>query len=93
MSTARAYRPRRRDRLAPETRERIAGAVRELLEEGAFHEATVEQVAERAGVARATLYLHFGSRVGLVDAICGTFGQSPELQAVFEVVKQAAPTK
>jgi AcrR family transcriptional regulator len=45
-------------------------AVRELLREGAFHESTVEQVATRAGVSRATVYQQFGSRVGLVDAIC-----------------------
>ena len=45
-------------------------AVRELLQEGAFHESTVEQVAARAGVSRATVYQQFGSRVGLVDAIC-----------------------
>jgi AcrR family transcriptional regulator len=45
-------------------------AVRELLREGAFHESTVEQVAARAGVSRATVYQQFGSRVGLVDAIC-----------------------
>lgn len=87
MSTARAYRPRRRERAVPDTRERIAAAVRELLEEGAFHEATVEEVAERAGVARATLYVHFGSRLGLVDAICETFGRSPELQAVKQAVE------
>jgi len=35
-----------------------------------FHETTVEQVAARAGVSRATVYQQFGSRVGLVDAIC-----------------------
>src|SRR5262245_52485318 len=45
-------------------------AVRELLQEGVFHETTVEQVAARAGVSRATVYQQFGSRVGLVDAIC-----------------------
>lgn len=45
-------------------------AVRDLLREGAFHESTVEQVATRAGVSRATVYQQFGSRVGLVDAIC-----------------------
>jgi len=45
-------------------------AVRELLREGVFHESSVEQVAARAGVSRATVYQQFGSRLGLVDAIC-----------------------
>jgi len=61
--------------------------VRELLQEGSFHEATVEQVAARAGVSRATLYQHFGSRLGLVDAICDTFDANPELIAVRETVR------
>jgi AcrR family transcriptional regulator len=51
-------------------------AVRELLREGAFHESTVEQVAGRAGVSRATVYQQFGSRVGLVDAICDSLDLS-----------------
>ena len=51
-------------------------AVRELLQEGAFHESTVEQVAARAGVSRATVYQQFGSRVGLVDAICDSLDLS-----------------
>lgn len=60
----------------------MLAAVRELLEEGAFHASTVEQVAERAEVSRATVYGHFRSRVGLVDAVCELFDQSPALAAV-----------
>jgi len=54
-------------------------AVRELLREGRFHESTVEQVADRAGVSRATVYQHFRSRIDLVDAICETFDANPAL--------------
>lgn len=57
-------------------------AVRSLLEEGVFHESTVEAVAARAGVSRATLYTHFGTRLGLVDAMCETFDENPALIAV-----------
>jgi AcrR family transcriptional regulator len=39
----------------------------------------VEQVAERAGVSRATVYQHFRSRLDLVDAICETFELNPAL--------------
>jgi AcrR family transcriptional regulator len=82
MSGSRSYRTRR-----PEvTRARIVAAVRELLEEESFHEATVEEVADRAGVARATLYQHFGSRLELVDAICATFDENPALVEIREVV-------
>jgi AcrR family transcriptional regulator len=57
-------------------------AVRAILEEGTFHQTTVEEVAARAGVSRATLYQHFGSRLGLVDAICETFDENPALAAL-----------
>ena len=60
----------RRQERAPKSRQQVLGAVRELLQEGVFHESTVEQVAARAGVSRATVYQQFGSRLGLVDAIC-----------------------
>ncbi len=61
-------------------------ATRELLDEGSFHESTVEQVGERAGVSRATVYQYFPSRLELVDAICDTFAENPALLAVREAV-------
>jgi AcrR family transcriptional regulator len=75
----RPYRSRRRTGRTQATRERIKNAVRELLAEGRFHTSTVEEVADRAGVARATLYQHFRSRLELVDAICETFDENPAL--------------
>lgn len=56
--------------------------MRELLEDGTFHTTTVEEVADRAGVSRATLYQHFGSRLGLIDAICDTIGENEHLRAI-----------
>jgi AcrR family transcriptional regulator len=83
---ARAYTTRRRPERTERTRERIVSAVHELLGEGTFHESTVEQVAERAGVSRATLYQHFNSRLELVDAICDTLGFNPALLAIRESI-------
>jgi AcrR family transcriptional regulator len=60
-----------------------------MLGDGTFHEATVEAVAERAGVARATVYQHFGSRVGLVDAMCETFDENPALVGLRATVHTA----
>src|SRR5205807_7090105 len=91
MPATRAYRARRRSTRSEETRRRIMAAVRELLAEGAFHESTVEQVAERAGIARATLYQHFRSRLDLVDAICDTFDENPALLAVRRSVELPDP--
>ena len=61
-------------------------ATRELLNAGTFHEATVEEVAKKAGVSRATLYQHFPSRLDLVDTMCDTFAENPALVSVRESV-------
>jgi AcrR family transcriptional regulator len=66
-------------------------AVRELLAEGTFHASTVDEVADRAGIARATLYQHFRSRLELVDAICDTFDENPALLTIREVVEHPHP--
>src|SRR5438477_4772983 len=87
MSTTRAYRTRKRPQRSQQTRERITDAVRELLAEGTFHESTVDVVADRAGIARATLYQHFRSRLDLVDAICDTFDTNPALLAIRKAVE------
>jgi AcrR family transcriptional regulator len=87
VPSSRSYRARRRTRRPEETRGRIVAAVRGLLEEGTFHEATVEEVADRAGIARATLYEHFGSRLELVDAMCATFDENPALLELRETVE------
>jgi AcrR family transcriptional regulator len=44
------------------TRERLLTAARELIEEGGYGSASVVAIAERAGVAAATLYRHFPSK-------------------------------
>lgn len=66
-------------------------AVRELLDEGSFHESTVEEVADRAGISRATLYQHFGSRLELVDGICDSFAVNPALLRIRDTVELADP--
>jgi AcrR family transcriptional regulator len=92
MSVRAPYRTRKRntDRAAA-TRARIVASVRELLSEGKFHDCTVEEVAEHAGVSRATLYQHFRSRVELVDAICDVMGDNPALVSLRDSVGLADP--
>ena len=75
------------------TRAQIMDAVRSTLEDGSFHTASVEEVAERAGVSRATLYLHFGSRLGLVDAICDSFEDNPSMTAIQTAHEIEDPTR
>ena len=61
--------------------------VHRLLAEGVFNELTMEQIADRAGVSRATLYQHFDSRLALVDMICDRFAVNPSLLAVRRAVR------
>jgi AcrR family transcriptional regulator len=57
-----------------------------MLAEGSFHEATVEQVADRAGVSRATVYQHFASRLELVDTVCDAMGVNPALVEIRKAI-------
>ena len=90
---SRVYRTARGRPGAAETRERILQAVRDLLAEGRFHETTVEEIAARAGVARSTLHLHFGSRMSLVDAICELLARGGERAGIRSSLELADPAE
>lgn len=47
------------------TRERLVGAAHQLLEEGGYTGASVQAVADRAGVSAGALYRHFASKAEL----------------------------
>ena len=66
---ARAYRLGRRKRSVERTREAILAAARDLLVATPAGTFSVGAVAARAGVARLTIYHHFGSRAALLDAL------------------------
>lgn len=67
--TTRRYEQRLRAAAAEETRLRILDATRERLRLAPTEPVSVEQVAQSAGVARSTVYLIFGSRAGLFQAL------------------------
>ena len=67
--TRRAYEQRIRAESAEETRTRILDALHDLLRERPDGSISVDQVAKQARVARSTVYLAFGSRRGLFDAL------------------------
>jgi AcrR family transcriptional regulator len=60
----------------PETRERILQATRELVEQSQGNAVRLEDIAQRAGVSRQAIYLHFGSRLGLMVATVQYVDQS-----------------
>ncbi len=64
----RKYQQRLRADAAEQTRRRILDAVADLLREAPTEPLSVEKIAQRAAVARSTIYVAFGSRAGLLDA-------------------------
>lgn len=80
----RTYRAEGRRAAAEETRGRILEAARSILNGPGPISFSVESVASRADVARMTVYNHFGSKGGLVEALSdelavrGGIGRLPE---------------
>lgn len=68
----RPYRMRARAEAAAETQRRILAAVRELAVERFLDEITLDDVAERAGVATRTVIRRFGGHDGLIRAAVDT---------------------
>lgn len=67
--TTREYKQRRRAEAAEETRRRILDAVYEQLRAAPAEQISIDRVAQAADVARSTVYVAFGSRMGLLDAL------------------------
>ncbi|KWX01251.1 TetR family transcriptional regulator [Carbonactinospora thermoautotrophica] len=65
---SRKYEQRLRAQAAEETRRRILDALYERLRVAPSEPVSIGLVAQKAGVARSTVYLIFGSRAGLFDA-------------------------
>jgi AcrR family transcriptional regulator len=65
----RPYRQQLRAVTAEETRQRILDALYKRLREAPVEPVSVDEVAHRAQVSRSTVYLAFGSRSGLFDAL------------------------
>jgi AcrR family transcriptional regulator len=66
----RPYDSRRRTAAAQETREKILDAARAVIAgKGDLSEFSIDAVAQKAGVARMTVYNQFRSRAGLLEAL------------------------
>jgi AcrR family transcriptional regulator len=67
--TTRKYTQQARAAAADETRRRILDAMRDRLRAAPSEALSIERVAQEAGVARSTVYLVFGSKAGLFEAL------------------------
>ncbi|MFW6174172.1 MAG: TetR/AcrR family transcriptional regulator [Chloroflexota bacterium] len=74
---------------AVSTRHSILKAARELLEQRASQGVRLEDVARAAGVSRQTVYLHFGSRKGLLVALVDYVDETERLAEMIRPVREA----
>jgi AcrR family transcriptional regulator len=71
------------------TRTALLAATRALLEEQGTESLTMAAVAERAGVSRRAVYLHFASRAELLTELFGYVSEQEGLAASLQPVWQA----
>lgn len=88
----RPYRLGRRKAASEQTRERILAAAHDLLAAprglSAF---TIDAVAKQAGVARMTIYYQFGSKSGLLEALCDALALRGGIQQMGNVYRESDP--
>ena len=82
----RTYSSPERQRGVDAGRDRILAAALELLQRGDLSAVSLEDVAQRAGVTRMTVYNQFGSKAGLLEELFDqlvTRGAFSEVPAIF----------
>jgi AcrR family transcriptional regulator len=88
----RPYRLGKREEVIGESRRRILDAARELLRTStAYPGFTVDAVARHADVARATVYYQFGSKTGLMEAVCDDLAEAGGMADLARVFTNPAP--
>lgn len=68
----------------------LLGAARDLIEQDGFAALTMSSVAERAGVSRRAVYLHFAGRTELLAALYHHLGETEELAVSLQAVWDSA---
>lgn len=90
----RPYKLGQRQASTEQTRERIIAAARELLmERDGFARFSIDAVARQADVARMTVYHQFGSRVGLLEALCDSLAFSGGMEQLAGAFRQSEPVE
>lgn len=88
----RPYQLGARQAAVDETRRRVLAAARDLLTEPAGYTAfTVDAIAKRADVARATVYYRFGAKAGLLEALFDDLAVTGRMDRLAEAFTQPDP--
>ncbi|HEV2358509.1 MAG TPA: helix-turn-helix domain-containing protein [bacterium] len=84
----RAYSMEKRGAAVAATRDRILEAARRVLAQDLDTELGMDAIARRADVSRLTIYYHFGSRPGLLEALFDYLRIRGNMQRIEEVVHE-----
>jgi AcrR family transcriptional regulator len=64
----------------------VLEAAERLIGEDGFHTATMDELAEAAGVSRATVFNRFGSKLGVLQELFTRAMEGPEMGAIREAL-------
>jgi len=88
----RPYQLGQRQATTEQTRIRIINAARELLmARDGYSTFSLDLVARRADVARMTVYHQFGSKLGLLEALCDSLAASGGMEQLATAFRQPEP--
>jgi AcrR family transcriptional regulator len=88
----RSYRLGQRQAASDQTRTRILAAARALLmTPDGYSRFSIETVARQADVARMTVYHQFGSKLGLLEALCDSLAASGGMEQIATAFQQSEP--
>src|SRR6266516_5903094 len=88
----RPYQLGQRQAAIEKTRARIISAARELLmENSGYARFSIDAVARQADVARMTVYHQFGSKIGLLEALCDSLAAQGGMEQLPTAFRQADP--
>src|SRR5436853_5771508 len=88
----RPYKLGQRQASTDQTRARILSAARELLmNRDGFSGFSIEAVARQADVARMTVYHQFGSKIGLLEALCDSLASSGGMEQLAGAFRRPEP--
>ena len=75
----------------PKSVDRVLEAAERLIDDDAFHAATMDELAAAAGVSRATVFNRFGSKLGVLEALFTRGMEGPEMQAIQDALALEDP--
>jgi AcrR family transcriptional regulator len=88
----RPYQLGQRQAATEQTRARILAAARELLmASSGFSGFSIDAVARQADVARMTVYHQFGSKIGLLEALCDSLAVSGGMEQLASAFRRSEP--